>query len=148
MGKLSHTDKEGNAQMVDIGNKPDQERRAVAVGKIIMAPATLKLIVDNNIKKGDVLTVAKIAGIQAAKKTFDLIPLCHPLSINNISINTDFVENGIKVAATVSCTGKTGVEMEAITAVSISLITIYDMCKAVDKNMVIEKIHLVEKEKK
>lgn len=147
MEKLSHTDDSGKAKMVDIAGKPDQVRRAVAAGNIRLAPATIHLIRENNLKKGDVLTVAEIAGIQAAKKTSELIPLCHPLAITKVAIHTTITENGVDVKATASCTGKTGIEMEALTAVAVALLTIYDMCKAVDKAMVIESIRLLEKTK-
>jgi len=147
MKKFSHTDNTGKAIMVDVGDKPDQTRQAIAEGFIRLAPETIQLIKENSMKKGDVLTVAEIAGIQAGKKTSELIPLCHPLAITKIAVDTTIVENGVKVIATARCTGKTGIEMEALTAVSVALLTIYDMCKAVDKNMVIEKVHLLEKTK-
>jgi cyclic pyranopterin phosphate synthase len=147
MEKLSHTDQQGKANMVDVGHKPDQERQAIAEGFIRMRPATLQLIRENTMKKGDVLTVAEIAGIQAGKRTSELIPLCHPLMINKISVETELTEAGVYVKALARCTGKTGIEMEALTAASVALLTIYDMCKAVDKQMVIEHIRLVEKTK-
>jgi cyclic pyranopterin monophosphate synthase len=147
MEKLSHTDKTGKATMVDVAGKPDQLRQAVAAGTIRLSPATISLIRENNLKKGDVLTVAEIAGIQAAKKTSELIPLCHPLAITKIAIVTNITGHGIDVEATARCTGKTGIEMEALTAVSVALLTIYDMCKAADKAMVIENIRLLEKTK-
>ncbi len=148
MSELTHTDHEGNARMVDVGHKADQHRTAVARGFIRLQAETITLIRENNMKKGDVLTVAKIAGIHAAKKASDLIPLCHPLPLNNINVELELTNQGIEATSTVSCTGKTGVEMEAIMAASNALITVYDMCKAVDKNMVIEKIQLISKEKK
>ena len=148
MKKLSHTNAKGKANMVDVGDKPAQLRIAKATGQIKLAPATIKLIKENEIKKGDVLTIAEIAGIQAAKKTPDLIPLCHPLMISKIDVKTKIIKTGVEVNSEVRCIGQTGVEMEALTAVSIALLTVYDMCKAVDKNMVIEKIYLVEKIKK
>ncbi|NTW33863.1 MAG: cyclic pyranopterin monophosphate synthase MoaC [Bacteroidetes bacterium] len=148
MKKLSHTNAKGKANMVDVGDKPAQLRIAKATGQINLAPATIKLIKENEIKKGDVLTTAEIAGIQAAKKTPDLIPLCHPLMITKIDVKTKIIKTGIEVNSEVRCIGQTGVEMEALTAVSVALLTIYDMCKAVDKNMVIEKVYLVEKVKK
>jgi len=147
MSKLSHTDEQGKARMVDVGDKPDMERQAIAEGFIRLAPATVQLIRENAMKKGDVLTVAEIAGIQAGKRTSELIPLCHPLAITKISVEAQIAEAGIQVVATARCTGKTGVEMEALTAVSVALLTIYDMCKAVDKLMVIEHVRLVEKTK-
>jgi cyclic pyranopterin monophosphate synthase len=147
MSELTHTDSQGKANMVDVGHKPDQERQAIAEGFIRMAPATIKLIRENTLKKGDVLTVAEIAGIQAGKKTSELIPLCHPLAITKIAVETSLGEAGVQVKATARCNGKTGIEMEALTAVSVALLTIYDMCKAVDQQMVIEHVRLVEKTK-
>ena len=147
MTEFSHIDKQGKANMVDVGHKPVQKRKATASGFIRLNSKTIELIRENNLKKGDVLTVAEIAGIQAAKKTSDLIPLCHPLPITKVSVSTTLSDEGVKAEATVSCNGQTGVEMEALTAVSVALLTIYDMCKAVDKNMVIEKVTLLEKKK-
>ena len=147
MKKLSHTDDKGKARMVDVGAKPLQKRTAKAEGQIRLAAGTLQLIHENQIKKGDVLTVAEIAGIQAAKKTSELIPLCHPLQLTKVSVNTEVVKDGILVTGEASCIGQTGVEMEALTAVHIALLTIYDMCKAVDKEMVIGEIRLLEKTK-
>jgi len=145
--KLTHLDDQGNANMVDVGNKPDSQRTAVAGGRVLMKPATLQLIKDGNIKKGDVLTVARIAGIMAAKRTSDLIPLCHPIAINKIGIDLtlDEANNAINIMATVRTTGKTGVEMEALTAVSTAALTIYDMAKAVDREMRLSDIRLIEK---
>jgi cyclic pyranopterin phosphate synthase len=144
---LTHIDKDGSAKMVDISKKNNSNRVAIAYGFIELNNATIDLIKVGNLKKGDVLTVAKIAGIQASKKTSSLIPLCH--NINLDSINIEFrisnKENKIYCQSTVGCSGKTGVEMEALTAVSIALLTIYDMCKSSDKNMVISEIKLVEK---
>ncbi len=145
--KLSHTDTTGKAAMVDVGAKPDQNRTAIAEGFIHLQPATIKLIKDNQMKKGDVLTVAEIAGIQSAKRTAELIPLCHNISLSKIHVKAGLLKNGIHISSEIKCTGKTGVEMEALTAVSVALLTIYDMCKAVDKAMVIDKIHLVKKTK-
>lgn len=147
MNELTHTDAKGKANMVDVGHKPDQERQAIAEGFIRMNPATVALIRENTMKKGDVLTVAEIAGIQAGKKTSELIPLCHPLAITKIAVETNLGEAGVYVEATARCTGKTGIEMEALTAVSVALLTIYDMCKAADQQMVIEHVRLVEKTK-
>jgi cyclic pyranopterin monophosphate synthase len=147
MSHLSHTDSEGKARMVDVGYKDHQLRIAVAEGHITLNPETIALIKDNNMKKGDVLTVSEIAGIQAAKQTSDLIPLCHPLIINKVKIHSELDETGVKVTGELRCIGQTGVEMEALTGVSVALLTIYDMCKAVDKQMVIGGIHLVEKTK-
>ncbi|MDR4988767.1 MAG: cyclic pyranopterin monophosphate synthase MoaC [Bacteroidales bacterium] len=147
--KFSHTDKEGKARMVDVGGKPLQQRTASASGFVRLQPETLKLISENEIKKGDVLSIAEIAGVQAAKKTSDLIPLCHPLLISSVMVKTRLSnepeKKGVQVTATVTCQGQTGVEMEALTAVSVALLTIYDMCKAVDKEMCIEAVHLTEK---
>jgi cyclic pyranopterin phosphate synthase len=148
MKKLSHTDEQGKARMVDVCNKPDQIRNAVATGFIKLHAETINLISENKIKKGDVITVAEIAGIQAAKKTSDLIPLCHPLQLSKIDVQCSIKEDGVEVYANVKCFGKTGVEMEALSAVSITLLTIYDMCKAVDKTMLIGKISLLKKTKK
>jgi cyclic pyranopterin phosphate synthase len=147
MSKLSHTDEKGKANMVDVGHKPDQVRTAIAEGKILLAEETIKLIRENQMKKGDVLTIAEIAGIQGGKKTSELIPLCHPLLINKLDVKTQLVENGVIVTSLARCVGKTGIEMEALTAVNIALLTIYDMCKAVDKGMVITGVKLIEKEK-
>jgi cyclic pyranopterin phosphate synthase len=147
MKKLTHVGDSGKARMVDVGHKPVQIRTASASGHITLGKETIRLIKENLIKKGDVLTVAEIAGIQGGKRTSDLIPLCHPLSITNIQVKTKIDGKGVLITSQVSCTGQTGVEMEALTAVSIALLTIYDMCKAVDKTMVIDQIYLVEKVK-
>ena len=147
MAELSHTDAAGRAKMVDVGHKTPQRRRAVARGEIALAEQTRTLIRDNQMKKGDVLTVAQIAGIQAAKKTADLIPLCHPLALNRIDVTLELTDTGVGARAEVHCIGRTGVEMEALTAVSAALLTVYDMCKAVDKQMRIGEITLVEKVK-
>ena len=147
MSKLSHTDDKGKARMIDVSEKPDQQRTAIAEGHIRLSAETLRLIRDNEIKKGDVLTVAEIAGIQAAKKTSELIPLCHPLQITKVKVNTEIVEDGVQVTGEARCVGQTGVEMEALTAVHIALLTIYDMCKAVDKDMLIGNIRLIGKTK-
>ena len=133
--------------MVDVSNKPDQLRVARAEGFITLSPPTVKLIEDNLVKKGDVLSIAQIAGIQAAKHTPTLIPLCHPLMLSRIDVQTFLLSSGVRVESEVGCIGHTGVEMEALTAVSIALLTIYDMCKAVDKKMVISSISLLEKTK-
>jgi len=145
MNNLSHTNKDGKAKMVDVGNKPDQKRTAIAEGFIGLAKGTIQLVKDNKLKKGDVISVARIAGIQAAKKTSELIPLCHPLFLNNIEISEKILKDGIKITSRVETFGKTGVEMEALTAVSASLLAIYDMCKSVDKNMEIRYIILIKK---
>ncbi|MFZ4741831.1 MAG: cyclic pyranopterin monophosphate synthase MoaC [Bacteroidales bacterium] len=148
MSQFSHIDEHGKANMVDVSAKPNQVRTAIASGHIRLQPATLLLIKENQMKKGDVLTIAEIAGIQGGKKTSELIPLCHPLMISKIDVKASITDTGINVQSYAKCTGQTGIEMEALTAVSISLLTIYDMCKAVDKEMCIEKITLIEKEKK
>lgn len=145
---FSHLNKKGEANMVDVGAKPDQEREAKASGKIFLQPATLELIQSSSIKKGDIFSVARIAGIQAAKNTFNLIPLCHQLQLTKISVGFSTESDGIRTFSVVKCTGKTGVEMEALTAVNVALLTIYDMCKAVDKTMVMSEIKLEEKTKK
>ena len=147
MKELSHVDESGKARMVDVSQKKDQLRIAIASGFIGLSPETVRLINENQVKKGDVLTVAQIAGIQAGKKTSELIPLCHPLPITKIEVLTKLQENGVTVTAEARCVGQTGVEMEALTAVSVALLTIYDMCKAVDKGMVIGEVKLVEKSK-
>ena len=147
MKELSHVDESGKARMVDVGHKKDQLRIALAQGFIRLNPETLRLIRENQVRKGDVLTVAQVAGIQAGKKTSDLIPLCHPLPITKIDVQTVLAENGVTVTAEARCIGQTGVEMEALTAVSVALLTIYDMCKAVDKEMQIGEIRLIEKSK-
>lgn len=145
--KLTHTDEEGRPVMVDVGGKKPQRREAKAQGCISLDKNTIKLISENKIKKGNVLTVAELAGIQAAKKTSELIPLCHPLPLTNIEVRASLDDNGVVVTSLVSCIGVTGVEMEALTAVSAALLTVYDMCKAVDKNMKIGEIVLLEKKK-
>lgn len=146
--KLSHLDKKGNASMVDVGEKNNTKRIAIASAKVRMDNKTLKLITENGIPKGDVLSVARIAGIQAAKKTFELIPMCHLLPIDKISVdfNINSEESLIEVKSTAVYTGKTGVEMEALTAVTIASLTIYDMCKAVDKGIVVDNVQLEYKE--
>lgn len=148
MSELSHIDKDGKANMVDVGHKPLQIRVAKASGFIHLQDLTLKQIKENLIKKGDVITIAEIAGIQAAKETSRLIPLCHPLQLTKVDVKAQLQEKGISVSSTTKCIGQTGVEMEALTAVNVALLTIYDMCKAVDKQMVISDIQLDLKEKK
>lgn len=144
---LSHTDSKGKANMVDVGDKPVQKRTAIATGSILLSGETIRLIRENEMKKGDVLTVAEIAGIQAAKETSRLIPLCHPLQLTKVEVKTLLTDTGVEVTAMARCLGQTGIEMEVLTAVSVALLTIYDMCKAVDKGMIISNIHLVEKNK-
>lgn len=143
--ELSHLDKKGHAHMVDVSEKDITKRIAIAVGFVHTQPEVIEAVTSGNIPKGDVLAAARIAGIQAAKKTSDLIPLCHPLPIDQVSVDFSIEENGIAVTAKVTSTGRTGVEMEALTAVSIASLTIYDMCKAVDKGMKIGGIRLMEK---
>jgi cyclic pyranopterin phosphate synthase len=147
MTKLSHFDDKGAAIMVDVSAKAETERVAVAAGSVIMRPATLKLIQAGGVAKGDVLAVARLAGIMAAKRTPDLIPLCHPLSLNSVAVELvcDTKRHAVDIEATVKITGKTGVEMEALTAVSVAALTIYDMCKAVDRGMRLEGIRLIHK---
>jgi len=145
--KLSHLDESGRARMVDVGAKPDTERLAIARGEVLMKPATLALIRAGSIKKGDVLTVAQLAGIMGAKRTSELIPLCHPLPLTKIDVDLALEDSlpGVVISATAKTTGKTGVEMEALTAVSIAALTVYDMAKAAEKTMKIQNIRLVEK---
>jgi cyclic pyranopterin phosphate synthase len=145
--KLSHVDDEGGIKMVDVGHKPDSERVAVAKGEVRMKPETLRLIAAGDAPKGDVLTTAQIAGIMAAKRTHELIPLCHPLPLTKVEVDFEIDEekSRIEITATARCTGKTGVEMEALTAVSVAALTIYDMAKAVEKTMRIGEIRLVRK---
>lgn len=147
MSKLTHFDQQGNAHMVDIAGKETSHRRALARGRITMQAETLDLIAQGGHKKGDVLGVARIAGIMAAKKTADLIPLCHPLSLNHVTIDfsLDSQNQWVECLASVETDGKTGVEMEALTAVQVALLTIYDMCKAVDRGMTLTDIGLMEK---
>lgn len=145
MKMSNHFDKDGNYHMVDVSEKPDTVRVAVAYGKIYLNDEIITNIKNNSIKKGDVLSISQIAGIMGAKKTSDIIPLCHPIFTSNVSVVFEVFEDHIKSIAKVKTIGKTGVEMEALTAVSISLLTIYDMCKYIDKSMKITDIHLIEK---
>ncbi len=145
--EFSHLDAAGHARMVDVGAKPDSQREAVAEGKLTCATATVEKLRAQALPKGDVLTVAQIAGIQAAKATSTLIPLCHQLALTGVKLDFVVEDNGVVIRATVKTAGKTGVEMEALTAVSVAALTIYDMCKAVDKQMSIGGIHVVEKRK-
>ena len=146
--KLTHTDSAGRANMVDVGGKRPQRRTARAEGFIVLADATRALIAENAVRKGDVLTVAQVAGIQAAKRTAELIPLCHTLTLEKVDVSLELTRIGVRAESLVRCTGKTGVEMEALTAVSAAMLCVYDMCKAVDKNMTIGPIRLIEKVKK
>ena len=148
MKKLSHVDNRGNARMVDVSAKPVQLRKAVARGSVFLKRPTLALIAQNQIAKGDVLNTARIAGIQAAKRTAELIPLCHPLNLTHVDVNLQVKPDRIEITATARIAAQTGVEMEALTAVAVTALTIYDMCKAVDKSMVVGEIKLVSKTKK
>ncbi len=145
--QLSHLDETGKAHMVDVGAKPNTERMALARGEVAMRPETLALIRAGAMKKGDVLTVAQLAGVMAAKRTAELIPLCHPLPLTHIDVTCELDDRlpGVQISAVVRTTGKTGVEMEALTAVSVAALTVYDMAKAVEKTMHIQNIRLVEK---
>jgi cyclic pyranopterin monophosphate synthase len=145
--QFSHVNPDGKARMVDVSGKPDQLRIARAEGVIKLQAETIRLIMENQLKKGDVLTIAEIAGIQAAKQAYNLIPLCHQLLLNQVKVIAQLIKDGVKVTAEVRCIGNTGVEMEALTAVSVALLTIYDMCKAVDKQLLIHNIHLIDKTK-
>lgn len=147
MKKLTHLDKEGRAKMVDISEKPITRREAFAKGSVYMKPETLELIQDKKIPKGDVFSVSRVAGIMAAKKTSELIPMCHPLNITSVDIDLklDSKNNKVDIEARIKIVGQTGVEMEALTAVAVAALTIYDMCKAVDKEMIISDIMLMEK---
>ncbi|MCH7919323.1 MAG: cyclic pyranopterin monophosphate synthase MoaC [Planctomycetes bacterium] len=147
MSQFSHVDTEGRANMVDVGPKKPQRRRAVARGEIQVSQEVVRLIKENQMKKGDVLTVAQIAGVQAAKQTSQLIPLCHPLLLDRVDVQLSLTADTVVVQSEVRCVGRTGVEMEALTAVSVALLTVYDMAKAVDKKMRIGQIHLLAKEK-
>ena len=148
--KLTHIDTKGEVRMVDVSDKPIQERMAVARGEVRIAPATIKLIRGDKIAKGNVLATARIAAIQVAKRTADLIPMCHPLAINHCEVEFDFPKSGntIVITSTVKVNGQTGVEMEALTAVNLAALTIYDMCKAVDNKMRITNVKLISKTKK
>jgi cyclic pyranopterin phosphate synthase len=147
MADLTHFDTNGNAQMVDVSDKGETARRAVAGGRVLMRPETLRRILDGGVKKGDVLSVAQVAGIMAAKRTPDLIPLCHPLALTKVTVelSCDPEASAVEITATCKLTGRTGVEMEALTAVSVAALTIYDMCKAMDKTMRITDIRLLHK---
>jgi cyclic pyranopterin phosphate synthase len=147
MGELTHFDASGRAHMVDVGDKPQTHRLAVASGRVVMLPATLRRIVDGTAAKGDVLGVARVAAIQGAKRTSELIPLCHPLPLTRVAVEftADESASAVECRATAETVGRTGVEMEALTAVSVGLLTIYDMCKAIDRGMRFEGIRLLEK---
>jgi cyclic pyranopterin phosphate synthase len=142
---LTHLDSAGKARMVDVGGKPETRRVAIASGRIRMSAEALAAIRNGNAPKGDVLAAARIAGIMAAKKTAELIPLCHPLALDAVTVDFGIEADGVRATATVSLSGRTGVEMEAMTAVSVALLTIYDMAKAIDKGMVVDEVRLIEK---
>jgi cyclic pyranopterin phosphate synthase len=144
---FSHIDSTGKVKMVDVSGKPVSRRTAVAAGFVRMAAETVEKLRGGLLKKGDALATARIAGIMGAKRTSDLIPLCHPLPIDDIAVELELKENGVEIEATVTCTARTGVEMEALTAVSVAALTLYDMCKAVDKGMIIENVTLKSKTK-
>ncbi|MBG0859651.1 MAG: cyclic pyranopterin monophosphate synthase MoaC [Bacteroidales bacterium] len=148
MNKLTHTDKHGKAAMIDVGSKAVSIRTAKASGHITLSPDTIKLVNENQLKKGDVLTVGQIAGINGAKQCQALIPLCHNIMLDSIKVDLSVDSTGVRAFSEVKCTGRTGAEMEALTAVSVSLLTVYDMCKAVDRSMTIDRIKLDEKTKK
>jgi cyclic pyranopterin phosphate synthase len=145
MSKLTHLDSQGAARMVDVGAKPETARSATATGRIRMSPQALDAVREGSGPKGDVLAAARIAGIMAAKKTGELIPLCHPLSLDSVQVEFVFETDAVRTTARASLTGRTGVEMEALTAASVALLTIYDMAKALDKGMVIDGVRLLEK---
>ena len=145
MADLTHLDAAGHARMVDIGGKADTQRVAIAEGRIAMSEAALAAIRDGTVPKGDVLAAARIAGIMAAKKTAELIPLCHPLALDSVTIDFAIEDHAVRATAQAALTGRTGVEMEALTATSVALLTIYDMAKAIDKGMVIGEVRLIEK---
>ena len=145
MSRMTHLDERGQARMVDVGGKPATARSATATGRIRMSPGTLAAIRDGSAPKGDVLAAARIAAIMAAKKTGELIPLCHPLALEAVTVDFAFEDDGVRVTVRASLTGRTGVEMEALTAASLALLTIYDMGKAIEKGMVIDEIRLLEK---
>jgi cyclic pyranopterin phosphate synthase len=145
MSKLTHLDDAGAAHMVDVGAKATTSREAVAEGRISMSAEALTAIRDGTAKKGDVLAVARVAGIMAAKKTSDLIPLCHPIALSSATVDFDFEDKGLRVTATARTSGQTGVEMEALTAASVALLTLYDMAKALDKGMIMSGIRLLSK---
>jgi len=147
MKKLTHIADDSTAVMVDVSAKPESKREAIAAGFVRMQPATLAAISENEIAKGNVFAVARIAGIQAAKLTWQLIPLCHPLALTHLEVNFESRADGVAIVATARTTGPTGVEMEALTAVSVAALTIYDMCKAIDKSMVIGEVRLLSKTK-
>ncbi len=145
MKKLTHVDEAGRAVMVDVGSKPPTRRVAVASGEVFCRPEVLDAIAAGAAKKGDVLAMARVAGIQGAKRTSELIPLCHPLAIDRVAVDLELATDRVKITSAVACTGRTGVEMEALTAVSVAALTVYDMCKAMDRGMTISAVRLEEK---
>ena len=145
MSELTHLDDKGKARMVDVRDKAETRRRAVASAYVRTRPDVIQLVADGAVPKGDVLAVARVAGIMAAKRTPELIPLCHPLSVDSVSVDLELEADAVRIQATVSCSGRTGVEMEALTAASVAALTVYDMCKAVDRAMVIEHVQLEQK---
>jgi len=146
MSQLTHLDAQGQASMVDVSEKASTHRKAIATARVVMQPETLAAIRAGDIKKGDVLGTARVAGIMAAKKTHELIPLCHPLLLTKVTVDFKYVEQGVNIVTTVICQGQTGVEMEALTAASVAALTIYDMAKALEKTMCIENVRLLRKE--
>jgi len=143
--ELTHLDSEGRARMVDVGDKDATERRATASGQLRMRPGTRERVLTGDVPKGNVVEVARVAGIQAAKRTAELIPLCHPLPLSHVDVEVEANDEGLRVTATAACTGSTGVEMEALTAASVTLLTLYDMCKALDKGMSVTELRLESK---
>ncbi|OHD73740.1 MAG: molybdenum cofactor biosynthesis protein C [Spirochaetes bacterium RBG_16_67_19] len=144
---LSHVDEEGRARQVDVSGKAEVPRRASAFARVRLAPETVRLIRDNQMRKGDVLAVAQIAGIAAAKRTSELIPLCHNIPIDQVEVRCTVTDGGVEIRSEAACTARTGIEMEALTAAAVAALTVYDMCKAVDKGMVIEEVRLLAKSK-
>lgn len=143
--ELTHLDAEGRARMVDVGDKPATGRRATASGRLLMSPPTRERVLAGEVPKGNVVEVARVAGIQAAKRTPELIPLCHPLPLSHVDVDVEADDDGLRVTATAACTSSTGVEMEALTAAAVALLTLYDMCKALDKGMTITELRLESK---
>lgn len=143
--ELTHLDERGRARMVDVSDKPSTRRTAIASGRLMMSESTRRRVVDGEMPKGNVVEVARIAGIQGAKRTAELIPLCHPLPLSHVDVEVDAVDDGLRVTATATTTGPTGVEMEALTAVAVALLTLYDMCKAVERDLRITEVRLEDK---
>lgn len=143
---FTHFNEQGRARMVDVSQKPKTQRTATAAGKVLMRPDTLELVRTGGVRKGDVLAVAQVAGIMAAKRTWELVPMCHPVQLTGVDVSFSLEEDGIAITATCCCCGETGVEMEALTAASVAGLTIYDMCKAHQRDMVIDRVRLMEKD--